>query len=166
MDVEIQQINDCQSVFVSVSGFYPHHVGYEIHSLSLEALEKQGGLGRAVQGAHTLNLEGNTIVSEEGYDSQPCDITFTDISTYDVNYDPDDDHAYIGSVRLSKSERIKATVNIKPSILRDVLNFFYNRPANDRYQLKRAVIVRLDISVDPCGEGHNQRYKIFRIALE
>lgn len=164
MELDLQQINDCQSLFVTVVGFYPHHVGYEIHSLCLEGLGDQDTVGPGVHGSHTLNLEGKTLATEGG--DQPCNITITDIYTHGINYDPHDDHAYIGSVRLNSKSRITATVNVRPSIMRDVLNFFYYRPADDHYQLKREVIVRLDISIDPYGEEYNQRYNIIRIAFE
>ena len=157
--------NDYQSIFVSVGAFYPHHVGYEIHSLPEDILDKNGA-GRAVQGSHTLNLEGMIRQHDSEKESQACNITITDISTSEVNYAPQDNHAYMGSLRLGKSERMTAIIHLKPSIVRDVLSLFNNRPADADYQFKRAVIVRIDIPLAPYGEGDNERYKILRVGFE
>ena len=160
--------NDYHSIFVSVGAFYPHHVGYEIHTLPLDMLEDQkSGSGRAVQGSHTLKLEG--VVIEHGKTKEPrqaCDITITDVSTAHINTAAGDKHAYIGSVRFGESRNISAIISVKPAIVRDVLSLFYSRSVDAQYQLKRAVIVRLDIATTSEGSGSNERFKILRIGFE
>lgn len=168
MDLEDKPNNDCHSLFVEIGAFYPHHVGYEIHSLSIEALglSQKNGLGRAVQGIHTLNLEGITLVSDQVEACQACDITITDVSTYDIKDDTEDDRAYMGAIRLSNKGPLKAVINLKPSIVRDLLSYFYYRPKDANFNFNRPVVIRLDISTEHYGILREERFKIIRIALE
>jgi len=72
----------------------------------------------------------------------------------------------MGSLRREASGSMTAIINLKPAIVRDILNLFYNRASDTDFQLKRAVRVRIDIPNTPDEKETTERYKIIRVAFE
>ncbi len=155
-----------QSLFIQVQDLRPTSLAYEVHTLTEDKLQLKNGSTRMVQGCHSLSIEGNSISPVTKWNGLHCEIIMTDLASYLVPKDIDG-VTKIGSLSIDNGDNIKGIIQIKPAIMRDILDYFRFPLVVDGAGKRIGVtLMRLDISNDSINCVDGEKYCIYRLSLE
>lgn len=155
-----------QSIFIQIQDLRPTSLAYEVHTLPANKLNESNGSPRLIQGCYSLLIEGGSISSADNWDKQHCEITLTDLASYLVA--PEQDGTIkIGSLGYEEGGGIKGVIQVKPAILRDILDYFrFPLIIDESGQRKGNIVLRLDISRSATKRIDGDKYAIYRLSLE
>lgn len=155
-----------QSLFIQIQQLRPTSLSYEVHTLPVDKLELGSMSTRAVQGCYTLVLDGSSVAPEPRWHDLKCEIILTDLGSYLVEPGPDG-NTRIGSLALEGDWGVKGMIQVKPAIMRDLLDYFrFPLVLDADGERDGAIVLRLDMSTETEEDISGERYQIYRLALE
>ena len=154
------------SIFMQVQDLRPTSLAYEIHTLAADKAYLGESKTRMVQGCYSLLIDGSSVSPDQQWDQLHCEITLTDLASYLVA--PEADGATkIGSLGVEGDWGIKGIIQVKPAIMRDMLDYFrFLLVVDENGRRKGNIVMRLDISDEPVARVDGEKYLIYRLALE
>lgn len=160
-----------QSIFIQLENLAPTSLSYEVHTLPLDRLPALKDSARLVQGCYSLMISGQTVSPEAQWHQLDCEISLTDLASYLVP--KHEDGVRIGSLGVNDGlpgePGIKGVIQVKPAIMRDILDYFrFPLVLDERGQRRGNIVLRLDIGRGKLGGGGlaGDKYAIYRLALE
>jgi len=152
------------SLFIHLSPFSVMKTTYEIHGLPKDTLGLKEGMRTSVLGTYTFSVEGNSVSSEPIFNNCFCEITFTDAYNFSTRCHSNGDSFYLGSLTHQRT-KLQGMITVKPSIAREVLDYFRFLPQSEDYKERHETILRLDMSPENNADPYGKQ-SIVRVALE
>ncbi len=152
------------SLFIHLQPYDAMKTTYEIHGLPKDTLGMNESMRTSVLGTYTFSLEGNSVSSEALFNDCHCEVTFSDAYNFSSKSHYQGDSFYLGTLSHQRT-KLQGLINVKPSIAREVLDYFRFLPAHDEYHKTRETILRLDLEPQDKADPYGKQF-IVRVSFE